>query len=45
MGVIINKDDIDRQKVFKKLKINIGNFIKTNGENVSKYYSFKECIG
>jgi len=39
-GEYINKEDIDRGQVFKKLKINLASFIKTKGENVSKYYTF-----
>lgn len=38
-------DTIDRGLLFKRLNINLANFIRTTGDNVKHYYDFKECIG
>lgn len=40
-GEELNIDSIDRQQVFKKLNVNLSNFIRIIPENASNYYSFQ----
>jgi hypothetical protein len=40
-GENVNLNDIDRQKVFKKLRINLSKFIKISHSNIRNFYSFK----
>jgi len=44
-GENVNLNDIDRQKVFKKLRINLSKFIKISHTNIRNFYSFKEIVG
>lgn len=44
-GEEVNVNSIDRQTVFKKLKINVSSFIRIIPDNVCNYYSFQEAIG
>ena len=44
-GVQIHQENIDRGQLFKKLNINLSNFVRKRGENVKNFYDFKECIG
>lgn len=41
----MNIDDINRSTVFRKLKINLSNFIRITHDSVSAHYTFKETIG
>ena len=44
-GEEVNVNSIDRQTVFKKLKIEVANFIRIIPDNVCNFYSFQEVIG
>ena len=40
-GEEVNVNSIDRHTVFKKLKINVSNFIRIIPDNVCNHYSFQ----
>lgn len=44
-GEEVNVNSIDRQTVFKKLKVNVSSFIRIIPDNVTNFYSFQEVIG
>jgi calcium-dependent protein kinase len=44
-GEEVNANSIDRGKVFRKLKINLSNFIRVIHDSAAAHYTFKETIG